>query len=154
MYRFGVAERRARLGVRHRLATGALAATPAEAAEGVAALHATDPASVFLAVQARTAAVTAGAVEEALYEQRSLIRLRRTMFVLPVELAPVIHAACGKALAVRLRRQYLQLMEAASVGGGAGWLKDVEESTAQALTARGAATGAQLSQDEPRLRTP
>ncbi|MBO0867889.1 MAG: AlkZ family DNA glycosylase [Micromonosporaceae bacterium] len=157
MRRLSFPERRARLGVRQHLATGARAASPAGAAEGVVALHATDPASVFLAVQARAPVAAVSTVEEALYEQRSLVRLlgmRRTMFVVPVELAPVIQAACTKAIAVRLRRQYLQLMEAGGVGGGEAWLKDVEESTAQALAARGAATGAQLSADEPRLRTP
>jgi hypothetical protein len=151
----GMAERRVRLGVRHSLASGALAA--AEAAESVVALHATDPASVFLSVQARAREVSTDAIEHALYEERSLVRLlgmRRTMFVVPVELAPVVHAACTNALAVAQRKRYLQMMEAAAVGGGPAWLKEVEESTAQALAARGAATGAQLSQDEPRLRTP
>jgi hypothetical protein len=150
-----VAERRARLGVRHRLARGAAASTAAEAAGGVVALHATDPASVFLSVLARTATVDVPAIERALYDERSLIRMlgmRRTMFVVPVELAPVIQAACTAAIAVAQRRRYTQLLTVAGVGDET-WLKDVEDAAAQALAVRGEATGAQLSADEPRLRT-
>jgi hypothetical protein len=150
-----VTERRARLGVRHRLAPGTAASTAVEAAAGVVALHATDPASVFLSVQARTGAVDVPAIERALYDDRALIRMlgmRRTMFVVPVELAPVIQSACTAAIAVAQRRRYTQLLTAAGVGDEA-WLKDVADAAAQALAARGEATGAQLSADEPRLRT-
>jgi hypothetical protein len=150
-----VTERRARLGVRHRLAPGTAASTAVEAAAGVVALHATDPASVFLSLQARTGAVDVPAIERALYDDRALIRMlgmRRTMFVVPVELAPVIQSACTAAIAVAQRRRYTQLLTAAGVGDEA-WLKDVADAAAQALAARGEATGAQLSADEPRLRT-
>jgi hypothetical protein len=148
-------ERRARLGVRHGLAGAARASTPAEAAGRVVALHATDPASVFLSIHARTEPVKIEAIEHALYEERSLIRMlgmRRTMFVVPMELAPVVQAACTKAIAVVQRRTYTRLVAQAGVGDGA-WFKEVEDATERALIARGEATGAQLSTDEPRLRT-
>jgi hypothetical protein len=154
--RIGFEERRARLGSRHHLAASAIAATPVEAARGVVALHATDPASVFLSLYARTASVEVKAIEHALYEERSLVRMlgmRRTMFVVPAELAPVIQAGCTNAIATMQRRRYTQLLLQAGVGDGE-WLADVEASTVRALAARGEATGAQLSSDEPRLRTP
>ena len=155
MRRIGVEQRRARLGVRHRLAATAMATDPAEAARGVVALHATDPASVFLSLYARTASVTVEAIERALYDERSLIRMigmRRTMFVVPADLAPVIQAACTRAIAALQRRRYGQLI--ADGGGGDGaWLAEVEEATMRVLAARGEATGAQLSAAEPRLRT-
>jgi Winged helix DNA-binding domain len=153
--RVGIEERRARLGLRHRLAGTALTTAPEEAARAVVALHATDPASVFLSVRARTAQVGVEAIEDALYEQRSLVRMlgmRRTVFVVPVELAPVIQAGCAAPIAALQRRRYIRVLEDAGVGDAA-WLKEVEESTAVALAARGEATGAQLSADEPRLRT-
>jgi Winged helix DNA-binding domain len=155
MRRIGIDDRRARLGVRHHLATTAMAATPAAAARGVVALHATDPASVFLSVHARTAPVEVDAIEHALYEERSLIRMlgmRRTMFVLPIESAPVVQAACTNSIAALQRRRYAQFLAEGGVGDG-DWLTEVEDSTARALAARGEATGAQLSADEPRLRT-
>jgi len=161
------AERRARLALRHHLALGAMAADPAEAARGVVALHSTDPASVFLSLHARTASAptTSGPsgrvpssvadIEYALYEERSLVRMlgmRRTMFVVPVELAPIVQASSTNAIAAVQRRKYTQIITEAGVGDGV-WLKDVEEGAVRALAARGAATGAELSTDEPRLRT-
>ena len=120
------AERRARLVTRHHLAPGAAAADPAEAARGVVALHSTDPASVFLSLHARTAPSSVDDIERALYEERSLVRMlgmRRTMFVVPVELAPIIQASTTNAIAAVQRRRYTQIITDAGVGDGA-WLKD------------------------------
>src|SRR6185369_16201395 len=113
-------QRRARLARRHRLvlpagtsARGTKKGSPADeavaAARSMVALHGTDPATVYLSIQARTSTVDIQAIDRALYEDRTLIRMlgmRRTMFVLPVELAPVLHASCGQALAVELARRY------------------------------------------------
>jgi len=148
-----VAERRARLGRRHKLA--APAASPLEVARSVVALHSTDPASVFLSVLARHPAATVEAVEDALYRDRSLIRLigmRRTMFVVPRELAAAVVAACGRGVARRSRRTYVTTLVQAGVGDD-DWLGEVMESTAKALAARGEATAAELAEDEPRLRS-
>ena len=76
-------------------------------------------------------------IERALYEERALVRMlgmRRTMFVVATELMPVVQASCTDEIALRQRRRYLQLLTLGGIAGGAGaWLKDVEESTAQAL---------------------
>jgi hypothetical protein len=132
------------------------ARTPADVARAMGALHGTDPASVFLSVHARSAAaVTVADIERALYDDRSLLRMlgmRRTVFVVPVELAPVVQAACTDAVAVQLRRTYTRYLTDAGVADGA-WLAELEEAALRALAARGQATGAELSSDEPRLRT-
>jgi hypothetical protein len=73
--RFGVEERRARLAVRHYLAPGSRVKSVTEVARDLIALHATDPASVFLALWARTRKPTVDAIEGALYEERSLVRM-------------------------------------------------------------------------------
>lgn len=150
----GVDERRARLGRRQRLCSG----SPAQVASALLALHATDPATVFLSVTARTAA-PAVALEQALYDDRSLLRMlgmRRTMFVVPAELAPVIQAACTDDVAARLRKQLVKDLAAAGIARDAeaadAWLRDVEDSTAAALSELGSATPAQLGDAEPRLR--
>lgn len=153
MHRIDVVQRRARLGVRHFLA--APAAGPVAATEGVVALHSTDASSVFLSVQARTATADVAAIEQALYQDRALIRMlgmRRTIFVVPVELAPAIQASCARAIAEVQRRRYIQFLEQAGIGDG-DWFRSVEEATVRALAARGEATGAQLSADVPLLRT-
>jgi hypothetical protein len=153
----GVAERRARMAVRHHLAPGERAGTVAAAVAGVVALHGTDPASVYLAARARTSNVDKAAIELALYEERSLVRMlgmRRTVFVVPAELVPVIQAACTDQIAERLRRQLAQVVQEAGVAPDAAtWLKEVGEGTVRVLAARGSATGAELARDEPRLRT-
>jgi hypothetical protein len=150
------AERSRRLAVRHHLAPGARADTAAAAAVDIVGLHGTDPASVYLGAWARTRQVDKAAIERALYEERSLVRMlgmRRTMFVVPVGLVPVIQAACTDQIAERMRRQLAQAIETSGIAAdGASWLKDVGEATVHALAARGTATGAELAQDEPRLR--
>jgi hypothetical protein len=150
------AERRRRLAVRHHLAPGARAETVAAAAADLIGLHGTDPASVYLGAWARTRQVDKAAIERALYEERSLVRMlgmRRTVFVVPVGLVPVIQAACTDQIAERMRRQLAQAIETSGIAAdGASWLNDVGEATVHALTARGTATGAELAQDEPRLR--
>jgi len=157
----GDGERRARLVRRHHLAPSCRAADPVEVARDLVALHATDPATVYLSTAARLAEPdkAVSALEGALYEDRTLVRLlgmRRTMFVVAREQAAVVHAACTRAIAVQQRKLLVQhLVEggvSAAAADPAGWLADVEESTLAALAARGTATGQELAQDEPRLR--
>ena len=154
--RIGVAERRARLGWRHRLAPAARADDPLEVARDLVALHATDPSSVYLGAWARMRDGDAGAVERALYDRRVLIRLlgmRRTVFVAALEVAPVIQAACARAVAARERRNLISWLAESGVADDAEpWLKDVEEAAPRALAARGEATAAELAADDPRLR--
>jgi DNA glycosylase AlkZ-like len=154
--RIGTDERRARLARRHHLAPPARAAHVVEVARDLVALHGTDPASVFLAAWARMRAPEVAAIELALYEERALVRMlgmRRTMFVVPVELAPVVQASCTRAIAVQQRKLLVRLLEQAGVADDPGsWLREVEDATVLALEARGQAFAAELSQDEPRLR--
>jgi hypothetical protein len=152
-----VAERRARLAVRHHLAPGERAGTVAVAAADVIGLHGTDPASVYLAAWARTGCASQAVVEDALYTERSVVRMlgmRRTVFVVPAALAPVIQAACTDQIAERLRRQLTQVVQQAGIApDAASWLKEVGEATVGVLAARGSATGAELGAAESRLRT-
>ncbi len=151
------AERRARLARRHHLATGFRALTPLEVAADLVGLHGTTASSVFLASFARLLTPSPDAVEHALYRDRSLVRMlgmRRTMFVVPEELETIIHAACTRAIAVRERRRLVQLLEQAGIArDAASWLSGVERSALQALRKRGEPTAAELSADEPMLKT-
>ena len=148
----GVAERRARLGVRHRLA--ARAASVGEVAGALVALHATDPATVYLSAAARMVSPSVAALEDALYADRTVMRMlgmRRTMFVVPDDVAPLVQAGCTAAVAVRERKLAIGLLAASSVGDEA-WLDDVLDSVHRILRDKGAATAAVLAQAEPRLR--
>ncbi|MFE1908012.1 winged helix DNA-binding domain-containing protein [Streptomyces gardneri] len=152
----GDGERRARLAVRHRLAGGARAATAEEVGESLVALHGTDPASVFLAVGARLAGDggPVAAVERALYEERSLVRMhgmRHTVFVVPSSLAPAMQSSTTRPAAVRERTTLLKHLAAGSSFDEA-WLVETERLVLAELAVRGEATGAELGSAVPRLR--
>ncbi|WP_055489705.1 winged helix DNA-binding domain-containing protein [Streptomyces sp. TP-A0356] len=154
----GAAERRARLALRQRLAAGARASAPEQVAGSLVALHGTDPATVYLAVGARLADTdgTVAEVERALYEDRTLVRMhgmRHTVFVFPTELAAVVHASTGLAIAAKARAGLVKDMVTGSGGRlTEEWLAEVEASALAALARRGQATVAELTRDEPRLK--
>ncbi|ANZ14012.1 DNA-binding protein [Streptomyces noursei ATCC 11455] len=148
------AERRARLVRRHLLAPSLRAKTPEEVADALVALHATDPATVYLSFAARCAEPEVAALERALYQERTLARIRcmrRTVFVLPHGLAPVAYAATARPLAAKQRTQTAHQLHAAC-----GWderrYAAVEAATLAALARRGAAGAAELAAEVPELR--
>ena len=149
-------ERRARLALRHFLAPAARAADVAHVAGALGGLHATDPATVFLAARARLAQSSVGTIEAALYEQRALVRLlgmRRTMFVVPAELVAVVQASSTRALVPGERRRFAALLEDSAVAAdGDRWMRETEDAVEAALRARGEATAQELAEDVPALR--
>ena len=150
-------ERRARL-VRRQLASSDSAA---EAARAVVALHATDPATVYLSVLARCPHLTVEDVARELYDERALVRMmamRRTLFVVPRELVPVVHAAASLDVAAAARRRLLTQLATIPTEPGlpddlADWLDAVEAGVVEALERLEVASGAELARAEPRLAT-
>jgi hypothetical protein len=124
-------------------------------------LHATDPATVYLSALARGRDLTLGDVSGAMYEDRSLVRMlamRRTLFVVPSELTAVVHHAASVPVAAMMRKRLLQQLATIPTDPAlppdlAGWLADVEGGVESAIATLGVASGVQLSQAEPRLRT-
>ncbi|MBW5420189.1 winged helix DNA-binding domain-containing protein [Streptomyces sp. BG9H] len=158
--RFDVAERRARLASRHRLTADTRADDPVEVARSLLALHGTDPSSVYVGAWARMRDGHVRDVERALYEDRSLIRLlgmRRTVFVASLDVAPVLQAACSRAVAARERHLLLAMLTEAGVATdaaeAAAWLTATEEVALRALEERGEVTAAELADEDPRLGT-
>jgi len=153
--RLGVTERRARLSVRHHLAPAARADDVVTLTRDLLALHGTDPAAAHLAARARVRSFSPADLERAVYDERSLVRIlgmRRTMFVVPVELMPVVMSACTRAIAVVERRRTVQFLEQAGVAAEVpAWLAEVEEAALAALKVRGEALIQELQVDEPRL---
>ncbi|MBT2505830.1 AlkZ family DNA glycosylase [Streptomyces sp. ISL-98] len=147
------AERRARLGRRHLLVGSARVRTPEEVAGALIGLHATDPATVFLSAAARMAEPEVAAVERALYEERTLARIRcmrRTMFVLPAAFAPEAQAAVGRYAYMDRGKALDRLREAA------GWdelrYTAAEQDALALLAERGEATAAEFAAAVPALR--
>ena len=148
------AERRARLGRRHYLASPA--AKVERATRALIGLHSSDPASVFLSARVRVKNFHIGDLERALYERRSLVRMlgmRRTMFVVDRDVGAVMDASCTQALAPAERRKLVQLVEhQGHASDGAKWLRRVEQLTMRALDELGAATATELSSVVPELK--
>lgn len=151
------AERRARLGRRHHLAQSARIDDVGALARDLVGLHSSDPATVFLAADARARrpGATIELVERALYDDRTVVRvlgMRRTMFVVPVDLVPVLKAGCTDALVAGERRKLVAALEAQGVTrDGARWLRRVEAATVAEIERRGEATGAELGRAVPGL---
>lgn len=155
MRTIGVEERRARLGLRHRLARPA--DSPEQAAAEIVGLHSSDPATVFLSARARVDGFVPADLEDALYDRRSLVRMlgmRRTLFVVSRDLAAVMDEACTKALAPGERKRLVRMLEEqgiARAGKGKAWLVRVAAETLAALAARGEATARELTKEVPKL---
>lgn len=157
MQRIDTAQRRARLGSRHRLAPPHKADDPLDIARDLVAMHSTDAPSVYLAALARMKQGSLGAVERALYDERSLVRvmgMRRTVFAVPRELVPVVIAACGRAVAARERRTLLgMLAETGLAEDVERWLEEAEFAALKALALLGEAKAAELAAGDQRLDT-
>ncbi len=148
-------ERRARLALRHGLTAQARFTNPGTLAGTLGGLHASDPATVFLSARARLRQSSVAAIEGALYEQRLLLRIlgmRRTIFVVPTELVPVVQASSTRALVPAERKRFAALLETGGVTTDAvRWMRETEDAVEAALRARGEATAQQLGQDVPAL---
>jgi hypothetical protein len=155
MRRFSPEERRARLVLRHRLAPGARADDPVAAARAVVALHATDAVTVFLSVRARTRGVTPADVERALYEDRDLVRvlaMRRTLFVVPRGLVPVVFAAATRTVAARERRRLEGFVRDSGLSERPdSWLARAERAALQAVAGLGEASTSDVAAAVPLL---
>jgi hypothetical protein len=149
--------RRAALVHRHYL-TGA-AEKPRDVVDALIALHATDPATVYLSVLARSRPTSLADIHEAMYGQRALVRwtaMRRTLFVFAREDIAMIQAAVSTPLAATLRRRLLSLIDRNGIeppvtGDLPGWPRSTEARVELAVRQR-SATGAELRVAEPSLR--
>lgn len=118
-------------------------------------LHSSDPATVYLSARARVPGFKQGDLEHALYEEKSLVRIlamRRTMFVVPVEMASMLHHSSTVALIGPERRRLQDMVEKAGIAeDGATWVSAVSEKTMEALKERGEAVATELTKDVPEL---
>lgn len=147
---------------RHRL--DGSAGSLAEAAGAVLALHATDPATVYLAALVRASSLTLADVEREMYGERAVVRImgmRRTLFAVPPDTVPVVQAAAGAGVARTMRRTLVKQLSTLPTDPPLpddpveveAWLDETIALTEAAAHRIGQASGAQLGAAEPRLRT-
>ncbi len=155
MRRVDAEERRARLARRHRLTPTSRAQDVPDAVRSVVAFHSSDPATVFLSAWARTQELEIRRLESALYAERTLVRMlamRRTLFVVPRELVPVVDAAASQAVAANERRKLERFIDESGVSDDpAAWLAAAGAAALEALDARGEASTGELAGDHPLL---
>lgn len=146
--------RRALVTRRHHLGRPSTADIAA-VVDDLVALHATDPASVYLSLVARRPHTTAAEIAESVYDRRDLVRMmgmRRTMFVVTRDTAPVVQCAAADAVAARLRRALTAELSDV-VDGADRWLAALEQAVVDRLVTDGDATAVDLARAEPRLAT-
>ncbi|MEP7736669.1 winged helix DNA-binding domain-containing protein [Nocardioides sp. 31GB23] len=158
MREVSVGERRARLARRHAVAPAHRVGDAVGATRAVVALHATEPATVHLSVQARVddAAPGAGGLDHALHVDRSLVRqlaMRRTLFVFPLDL---LGAAWGSAAARVAQSEGARLVKdltaTGEVADPARWLERVRAGVLEVLGSEpGGLTALELRSSVPGL---
>jgi len=126
-----VDERRARLAIRHHLATATKSSV--NVAGDLVGLHSSDPATVYLSVRARVRPFQVPDLEEALYTDRSLARvlgMRRTLWVVPTDTISQVHNSSTVKIAAPELRRLAGMVEAAEVADvGADWYQRVSKTT-------------------------
>lgn len=156
MHRIDTAERRRRIGARHHLAEPVSKAALGPLADGLAGIHGTDPASVYMELRSRARDLRHDDVARAMYDDRELVKvlgMRRTMFVVSPAFAGVVHAATAVEIAARERRRLYQMLQGAGITKHAArWVADVERETLAALDELGEATASELTKLVPGLR--
>ena len=155
------AERRIRLGARHLLARpltdelhGA-AATIERVVDDLVVLHATDPATLYLSIQARLDGVTVDAIDDALFGRRSILRtlaMRRTLFVATGRGIGAVEGSSSVDVAARERRQLEKALVDAGIDQPAEWLATLAEEVEEVL-GDGSMPARKLSEAVPALRT-
>lgn len=126
-----------------------------QATESVVALHSSDPATVFLSMWARVDGFEAEDLEKTLYEDKTLVRIlgmRRTMWVVPTELAGAVNASSTAALVAGQRKRFVDLLESSDItDDGEEWVDRVSSEVLASLEQRGQATARELREDVPEL---
>ncbi len=152
---FTISERRARLAQRHRLLAAERTDDIAAITRSLGALHATDPATVYLTAMARMRNPAVEAVAEAIHEQRCIVRhhaMRRTVWMFEPALARAAHASCTAALAVKEWRRMAKFVEASAVADdGEAWCVAARDTALRVLERLAPCTARQLGAAEPSL---
>ncbi|MCA1780885.1 MAG: winged helix DNA-binding domain-containing protein [Intrasporangiaceae bacterium] len=148
------AQRRARLAARHALAPAHRRDSVEDVVDAMVALHATEAATVHLAVATRSGCTVAD-VDRALYEDRSVVKqlaMRRTLFGLPRALLPAAWGSAGVRVAEQQRRLIAKDVERCGLApDGERWLAAACAAVVARL-ADGSARGAkELREELPEL---
>lgn len=152
--RISDAERRRRIAVRQAVAPTHRLGSVEAVTRAMTVLHATEAATVHLAVAARSEGLDVDDVDRALYDERSIVKqlaMRRTLFVFPRDLLPATWGSASARVATAERKRVARMVEGAGLADdGAAWL-DAARTATLARLAVGPATTAELRAEVPEL---
>jgi hypothetical protein len=150
-----LAERRARLAQRQRVAPAHRAPDVHEATDSIVCLHATDPSTVHLSAWARVDGYTTADGDRALYRDRSLVKhmaMRRTIFVFGRDILPAVQAGASNRVATSERKRLVAEVEKAGLQrDGSRWLNRAGKAVLAALADGREASSTQLREEIPAL---
>jgi hypothetical protein len=151
---FTVEERRARLARRHYLAEPTDRPV-ADVARAFVGLHATDPATPYLSLWARSAGFHVADLDAALYANRTVVKhlaMRRTLWVLNTADLPAVQAAASDRVATNERRKLIaDVVKAGIAGDGDVWLAEASAAVRAHLDEHGHANARELRAALPQL---
>ncbi len=99
-------------------------------------LHASDPASVYLAASARSDGASVADIDNALFVDRTLLRtlaMRRTLFVATTELAGTIESSSSIGVAASERKRLEKFLTESAMVDPKGWLTELFSGVSDAL---------------------
>lgn len=148
-------ERRARLARRHGLHPAHRLGDPLAVTRAMTVLHATEAATPYLSVWARTDGVSPDDVGRALYGERTLVKqlaMRRTLFAFPRELLPAALGSASARVAAQQRRLIAQDVERHGVAAdGAAWLDSACRAVLERLAGSAPMRAGELREELPEL---
>lgn len=155
MRTFTIAERRNRLARRHFLAPDTATEPITWIAATLIGLHATDPATPYLSLWARSSPFAVVDLDHELYEKRSLVKhlaMRRTLWVFDTTDLPAVQAAASDRVADNERRRLIADIGKAGVADdGARWLTRAHAAVLRHLAEHGPAGSTELRSALPEL---
>lgn len=118
-------------------------------------LHGTDPATIYLSARARTEEFTTADLDRALYDARTLVKqmaMRRTLFVVPQELAGAVQSGASDRVAASEARKLIKDVEKAGLhADGADWLCRAKDAVLETLADGRETTSTELGEELPVL---
>ena len=119
------------------------------------ALHGTDPATIFLSAIARTSGDSVEPMLDAMYDDRSLVRvmaMRRTLFVASRSAMPVLERSSAVDVAATERKRLERFLRESNINDPTAWLAAAAVEVVEAIPAQGAPART-LTKSVPRLQT-
>jgi len=148
-------ERRARLARRHGIHPEHRHPDPVTATRAMTVLHATEPPTVHLSLQARVDGLSVADIDAVLYDSRLLVKqlaMRRTLFAFTRDLLPAAWgSASARVAAAEFRRLAQDVTKAGVAADGAAWVETAAQAVRDHLADGVALDAATLRQEVPLL---